>query len=283
MLIHVGVILYVKHRFGFVPGLLKFGPLEFFILCFLIPPSVDASANLFKLGGQTAVFVGAILLLLVPVPVLVYAFALLWHFAISPSPILRGLFYEVIHPSRWAPESMEPSLWTRFIRTLAGKEELSGDWKAHQDDVVGTKWLSRSATLLAATRGPPVVRVNATFDLNPLTMRIDRGWLEPLSQHSPDPADTKSASVTADKLRGFNVVWKQGHIALVAMILGAMTTQQSIRQAGLLVGISVVDITWLLMLKPCSDSLDGIDSIFESVAMCITYSVVLALAIASEK
>lgn len=109
---------------------------------------------------------------------------------------------------------------------MAGSVQYSGTWQAHHDDIAGTKWLARSGAVIAPIRGPPLVRISGRFDMNPLVMRVDRGWLEPLGKVDPEfvygtkrpSGEDGTIDIEAherhyvswiERLRPYNSAWKQ--------------------------------------------------------------------------
>lgn len=107
------------------------------IMILLIPPAVKCAARLYLEGSQQAIFVGCILILLIPFPIIIAGLFITGWLIIHPPAVIRGIFYEVDSTSCAAGSQKQSWIRRKFINPLFGNNEETGEWKAHHDDEPG--------------------------------------------------------------------------------------------------------------------------------------------------
>ena len=192
-----------------LPTLLDFPNLEAFALTMMLPVVAEAGGTLLGFrtqAGLVPVLVGAGALALVVFPVCVLVVAnVLWCQAVT-YPEERQAYYEVpltLHLGTPADAVQYPA-WRRYLaRAVAWTGLGRGVWERQWSVPLGVWKVARGVAEdpAAAPRfhrrarwtirpfvwmfdmsvGPPVVRVNATYDLIPGTGRFNRGVLVPLA------------------------------------------------------------------------------------------------------
>lgn len=161
-----------------------------------------------------------------------------------------------------------------LLERVFGSAEETGAWKADFDDKFAQKRLVKVQDMLKEVRGEPYVRVMATYDINPLTQRIDRGFvvtlnaykamasgqsmtgeLEEMAQEGTLNAgvlDDKSGSKKQLTYRGrtFGGVWMHVRDVVWALLLGAIVQSRAVIQAVFLCVVAAIDLVFVLMFKP---------------------------------
>lgn len=160
-----------------------------------------------------------------------------------------------------------------IIYPILGSEVLSGSWKIHPDDRRGEERLDRHEIFLDAVRGPGVVRVKATYEINPLTQRIDRGYYEE-TLVEPDVFGFRFGH-----LRPFTRHFMNLKMCLFALFLGSFNVAQTRTQAGLLLFLCSINIFWLVVIRPFEDPQEGFLELTTLIFELITFSISSTIAI----
>lgn len=195
---------------------------------FVLPSAVNSAAQLFVDGRPGAILLGIALLLLVPFPLIFVMGWYLYKAIVRPNPTLRRVYYEKNERKLTKKEHW----FFRFIvYPILGPPKLSGEWKAEGTDEAAATTLARHGLYLDAIRGPRVARVGATFEVNPLTQRVDRGYFK------SNVNEMKVAGVRIGKYRPFTRHFLNLKMTCFALAMGCFGTGQPYQQLGCLLVI----------------------------------------------
>lgn len=219
----------------------------------------------------TSIGVGVVLLLSLPVPLLAYIIYIPIRIIIIPHADLRHLYYLVEAEALEEREKVDQRAWFyRFVLfPLFGDwTRLNGEWKCHDGDELGAELLDKYSVLLDGLRGARVVRRNATYQMDPLTRRINRGYLEEVPEQE---LILFARKVPPGKVRLLHQQLTSTKTLLMVLLLGSFAAKNSVVQLGLVSSISSLLLLWLLYVRPIADAKDALTQIMASIVEVLTY------------
>lgn len=163
---------------------------------------------------------------------------------------------------------------------------MPAEWKTLPGDRHAADMLSRFLPLLGGLRGPAAVRLGDSYSVNPWTLRVKRGFLEPLMD--TDVAE-KATGLTRFTFRlksaeyllsSFGIIWNVAKTFIMAVVLGYYKEGGRLgeRQASILFVIAAAHAGWLLVIRPSENTYDGRRDLLSSVIEAAGFGLAVALA-----
>ncbi|CAG9467507.1 unnamed protein product [Pedinophyceae sp. YPF-701] len=264
-------------------GAFTFPRLQLLVLFFFVPASGATIGSMLRSGDDAQVAVAVVFALLVPVPLLAFMFHTVVATQVSGDVVGRAVAYEVKLRTRAPPDA---SWLHRCLHSAP-----AGEWRCR--DAAAEAFATKYGLAVRDMHGAPVVRLHATFELDPATGRYQRGYFErwdvALRSRAPGGGLAKCAGDGGaprtisrwERVSAFARVFG-GTVRLLLLFLLALASTglaeaAPAAQLSVLAVIVVVDVALLLALRPFARAQD---QLLESVtALCETLAVALLAAI----
>lgn len=206
---------------------------------------------------------------------------------LAPHANIRRVFFEVDRRPRTLARlkgRREELPWLR--RLVDPVDSIPGEWRALPGDPQAAELLDRFGPLFQGTTGPAVVRLGATFSINPVTWRLKRGFFEPLmDSHEADMAlGLKRALLrywaAGHWLSSLATVWVAARLLVLSFMMGLlrMGSSHGAMQASAAAFASVVHVAWLLAVQPSASPAEGRRDLLAALLETASFLVFLDIA-----
>lgn len=252
-------------------GLLAFPRIELYMGMLLIPVMAISTGVLFTTASSPAILLGVVVLVVLPMPTVYLSCSVVWRTQVLSDPMDRQVYYEVVPGKEKADRATR-----RFGGALAwmgiGRDVPRGRWTARGAE--GRAMLDKYAPIFLVFGGPPVMRVGASFEVDPFARRFQRGVLVPY-----EDAYTQAGARWAmwGYLKAFSMTIKTGVTLVFALLAGMAGRMNETARTALMVGVFALSFALTALIQPLISSVDQFFDSLGNLLELVTYAALLGL------
>jgi hypothetical protein len=252
------------------PDPLIFPRMQIFVLYFFVPAIAETAGSMIQSKDDAQLALGILIIIAVPAPMLGFMLYVVIRTQVAVDTIHRGIFYEVNkeEADEVASRRRGPWQWFGIRRSIP-----EGEWKGRNAREV--TFFKRFGLPLEDFHGPPVCRRHCTWELDPVSNRYFRGYLD---YWAPEGKDQASKLFRVGQyFRAFSGPIRLTAAFGLAIISTVLDPTAGTKQTILFVVLLSLNVVIILFTQPITAVQDQLVDALS--ALCETVGVWLLLAI----